>query len=312
MINESYWALPIVRRRDWINHHVILSQPKRRTYVCPSIVDPPAARHHDSHHRNVTRIFFLPHITNSQAVSVSQDILPVEEPGPVHETTSEDESSVNKTGAAAETVAVEEPGRPVHETLPNTTTSTEAAAKESCTAANETGVEETATDVITEQDPVNDTIIHPAAGNRISVCQKMFLATLGYTTDACLLTVKEATDDTGIVHESKRGKHAPKHKLSQTDSQIMEEHIKKYNPCISHYRRENAPNRLYLPSELSIQEMYNDYKLAQQERNTVPCSYSSYQRAVSKMNISFAKLGVEECEDCDRYAIHRESSVWLS
>ena len=32
-----------------------------------------------------------------------------------------------------------------------------------------------------------------------------------------------------------------------------------YHPSISHYRRVHAPNRFYLPSELSIRQMYQIY-----------------------------------------------------
>lgn len=36
------------------------------------------------------------------------------------------------------------------------------------------------------------------------------------------------------------------------DREIIINLIKTYNPCISHYRRHNAPNILYLPKELTI------------------------------------------------------------
>ena len=33
-------------------------------------------------------------------------------------------------------------------------------------------------------------------------------------------------------------------------------------------------------------------------------SYMSYWRQIKQMNISFAKLGVEECKLCDEFKIH--------
>ena len=219
-INEAYWQLPSVRRRDWINKNVVVSYPKTRTYSVQQVPDFVHNKSHDSR-RKITRYFFLPVLVEGM------------------------ESK-----------------------------------EESCSS-------------------------------RTSVCQKMFLGTLGYTTDTVLVSVKGATDpSTGIAQKSKRGKHAPKHKLTEEDVQTMRDHVNKYKPCISHYRRENAPNRLYLPSELSIGEMYEDYKLEMVDKtNMKTCSYMSYHRVITSMNISFAKLGVEECETCDRFALHRNESV---
>ena len=53
----------------------------------------------------------------------------------------------------------------------------------------------------------------------------------------------------------------PAHKLPEISLNFIQSHIKSYHPCVSHYRWEHAPQQLYLPPELSITEMYNDYKL---------------------------------------------------
>lgn len=37
-------------------------------------------------------------------------------------------------------------------------------------------------------------------------------------------------------------------------------HIESFNPQITHYRRERAPNRLYLPSDINMVLMHNDFK----------------------------------------------------
>ena len=87
---------------------------------------------------------------------------------------------------------------------------------------------------------------------------------------------------------------------------FFKKHINKYNPCISHYRREHAPNRLYPPSELCCSYMYEDYKISCQEEDRKVYSYITYWRIIKEMNISFAKLGTEECEVCDTYKIHRD------
>lgn len=53
------------------------------------------------------------------------------------------------------------------------------------------------------------------------------------------------------------------------------------------------PCRRYLPSDISVKLMYADY--VEKGNN---CSYESYRKAVKLSNISFTKLGEEECESC--------------
>ena len=103
-----------------------------------------------------------------------------------------------------------------------------------------------------------------------------------------------------------RGKHAPPHKTPDKDEVFIKEHILKYNPHISHYRREHAPNRLYLPTELSCMDMHKDYLLDCEEAVRKPYSYVKYWRVAKTMYISFASLGIEECETCNSFTIHRE------
>ena len=71
-------------------------------------------------------------------------------------------------------------------------------------------------------------------------------------------------------------------------------------------------NRLYLSSELTVNEMYVNYKRCAVEAGQKILLYVSYWRQIKKMNISFAKLGVEECDLCDEFKIHineKESPV---
>ena len=140
-------------------------------------------------------------------------------------------------------------------------------------------------------------------GFRIYVCQTMFLHTLGYKSDEVLRTVQNSTDEADVVAKSKRGKRAPTHKISSGDEQYIRDHMKSCNPCISHYRRAHAPNRQYLPSELSVKEMHADYKHCCDMDNRKAFSEIKYRRIVKEMNISFANFGIEECETCDEYKI---------
>ena len=103
-----------------------------------------------------------------------------------------------------------------------------------------------------------------------------------------------------------RGRHTPKHAISKDDNDHIKDHIMKFNPAISHYRRVLCPNRLYFPSELSVTEMYSNYKQCCEEDKRKCCSYIHYFRTVKSMNISFVKEGIEECDICDAFKIHRK------
>ena len=93
----------------------------------------------------------------------------------------------------------------------------------------------------------------------------------------------------------KRGRHEPSNKISEQDIDVIRKHILSFNPALPHYRRKHAPNRRYLSSELSITTMHRDYS----ERDDVrKVSYWAYERELNNLNVSFAKLGCEDCEVC--------------
>ncbi|GBO39682.1 hypothetical protein AVEN_134104-1 [Araneus ventricosus] len=87
----------------------------------------------------------------------------------------------------------------------------------------------------------------------------------------------------------KREKHPNPKKIERS---IIINHIESYNPSIACYRREHAPNRRYLPNDVTIQRMYDDFIRAE---NSCDCSYDLYRKAVNELNVSFTKPGYEEC-----------------
>jgi len=82
----------------------------------------------------------------------------------------------------------------------------------------------------------------------------------------------------------------------------IREHIQSYHPSVSNYRREHAPWRKYLPPELTVTDMYEDFRAKNGE-----ISYQTYRRVLSSVNISFVKLGEEECEECMLYNNHQHA-----
>ena len=73
-----------------------------------------------------------------------------------------------------------------------------------------------------------------------------------------------------------------------------------YNPCISHYRPDHAPFRLYISPEFNNRSMYRDFC----ESHQIKMFYSFYRSHIVSMNISFVKLGDEEWEVCDVHEKH--------
>lgn len=80
--------------------------------------------------------------------------------------------------------------------------------------------------------------------------------------------------------------------FNKKDDEIIKNHIFSFQPHSSHYRRTHAPNRLYLPPEMSIRFMYNDFS---SNTNNPQISYEIYWQNVKKLNISFKENQTEIC-----------------
>lgn len=138
-------------------------------------------------------------------------------------------------------------------------------------------------------------------GTQHEVCKVFFLTTLGYhpTNDKPLRTILREPSALKPIKDKRGGS------TKKFDRELIVRHIKSFNPTISHYRRAHAPNRLYLPSDITIQLMYKDF---QEKHPTIRFSYYLYRDVVSSMNISFTKLGHEECYDCEEFDVHLKES----
>ena len=132
----------------------------------------------------------------------------------------------------------------------------------------------------------------------VQMCQKFFLSTIGYKNDHVISWVFDTLE--GKVVPDKRGSHDPMHKMSKETALAIFNHIESYHPAISHYRRAHAPLRRYLPTNLSVQVLLDDFN----EKAENPVSYSGYWRIFKKQNVSFTKLGEAECDACESYKQH--------
>lgn len=141
------------------------------------------------------------------------------------------------------------------------------------------------------------------------VCKVFYLSTLGYD-------YKNESIITNVVGRTPLGAISPntdlrgRHVKFQFDREAIVKHIESYNPTVSHYRREHAPNVRYLPSDIRIGDMHQNLL----QNSEINCSYSLYQQTVKSLKIRFTNLGHEECEMCEHFKIHdnnhtRESLV---
>ena len=73
------------------------------------------------------------------------------------------------------------------------------------------------------------------------MCKFMFLSTLGYTNDEVIIAALKNTDNEDFVTTDQKGKHAPPHKMSETEDMFMKLYIKGFNPWRTHYRYKHAP-----------------------------------------------------------------------
>ncbi|XP_031334146.1 uncharacterized protein LOC116164147 [Photinus pyralis] len=142
------------------------------------------------------------------------------------------------------------------------------------------------------------------SGRRVAVCKTFFLTTLGLkkSNDKMVRTVFGNFNETVITPKRDgRGKN-PKKKF---DRDVIIKHIESFNPTIAHYRREHAPLRKYLPSDITIKSMYDDFI---EKHPSITFSYYLYREVVDSLNISFTKLGHEECFTCEVFMHHSKAS----
>ena len=141
-----------------------------------------------------------------------------------------------------------------------------------------------------------------SAGTQATVCQAFFLRTLGYSSNQCLVSLKHSRCDVGdnFAKPDYRGKHPPHHILDPIVIDEMGAYIESYNPQISHYRRQHAPNRRYLSPDISIAQMHKDF--AKDTNHSV--HYETFRKYIQKKNISFTKQGTLNCDQCLAFEEH--------
>jgi hypothetical protein len=138
------------------------------------------------------------------------------------------------------------------------------------------------------------------SGEEVAVCKVFYLATLGFAKNNDTVVQKALHSvSAGSITPKPDGRGTGKH--HKIDRSVVRAHVETFGPSVSHYRREHAPNRRYLPSDVAIDFMHKDFIA---KHPNVTCSYEVYRAEVQKMDISFTKLGHEECEVCEQFSLH--------
>ena len=134
-----------------------------------------------------------------------------------------------------------------------------------------------------------------AAREAMTICKTFFLSTLGFgeRSDSAVLGAVKTGAITPV--RDQRGRTMPN---SKADEEKITEHIMKYKPVKHHYRYEHVPNRLYLPTDITVQKMYADYTEAAGRGEVRPCSRERYRQSVRRLNIGNTQLSAEECSKC--------------
>ena len=136
-------------------------------------------------------------------------------------------------------------------------------------------------------------------GRNQRVCKEFCLTTMGFSeaSDGVVLTAVGKLSP----KRDERGRASPAGvKLLATE---LKQHIERYHPLTPHYRYLHAPNRRYLPIDLSVPTMYRHLV---EEKGRI-CSMERFRQAVREANIGFTRLAGEECEICKAFHLHLSS-----
>uniref|UniRef100_A0A2A4J600 DUF7869 domain-containing protein n=1 Tax=Heliothis virescens TaxID=7102 RepID=A0A2A4J600_HELVI len=143
------------------------------------------------------------------------------------------------------------------------------------------------------------------------VCKTMFLRTLGYTNDQAVVAVLKAnfkmskTPDSAKISAAPdlRGRHKPKHSFSDEYLNEIDSFIELFHPASSHYRLEHAPNRRYLPTGLTLTQMFQFLKKHLERQNKQPCSWSAFHKRIKIKNISTQQPVQDKCPKCEAHDV---------
>lgn len=145
---------------------------------------------------------------------------------------------------------------------------------------------------------------HPTTGEKVQVCKKMFLSTMGLKTDGQISGLKRKTAPDGRTNTNdKRGQYERK-KANNVREELVR-HIESYKPQLSHYALENAPKRRYLDVNITIIDMLKDFNVKHEQK----VSYELYRKVFDTQNIGYSRPSQDECPTCIKADGHEHDSL---
>lgn len=135
----------------------------------------------------------------------------------------------------------------------------------------------------------------PKQGQSLKVCRLFLLNTLGFTNDSVITELCLAMKSDPIICSNVKENRGGSSK--KCDRELIVRHIETYNPCVSHYRRHNAPNIRYLPRELTLKKMYEDFA----EKHPNICKLEVYRQTLKSEHVSFFMPKSDKCVDCETF-----------
>lgn len=132
------------------------------------------------------------------------------------------------------------------------------------------------------------------------VCKTFFLGTLdisGKKVETAMKKMKATT----IVEEDRRGRNPAPNKIPEDRKAIVQNHIKSIFVVPSHYCRSSS-KRMYLPSGLTENRLYQDYLKYCEEHQATPVTAYYYKHIfTSEFNYSFHRPKKDQCDYCAQF-----------
>ncbi|XP_031333906.1 uncharacterized protein LOC116163915 [Photinus pyralis] len=136
-------------------------------------------------------------------------------------------------------------------------------------------------------------------GIQYKVCQHFFINTLDITQRVIRTAVKGKVAD----FSDQRGKHEPKHKITNTQRNNLRKFINSLPAVPSHYCR-GSTTKLYLPADIrSFTNLYNLYSSHVRKEEAEPVAYTTFKRTIHKeYNIGIHVPRKDKCVKCLKYS----------
>ncbi|XP_072389593.1 uncharacterized protein [Diabrotica undecimpunctata] len=134
----------------------------------------------------------------------------------------------------------------------------------------------------------------------IRVCKTFYKATLDIS-DRMIFTVQNKMNNNDFSQTDFRGRHDSHRKISPELRAAIIEHIQSIPKIESHYLRASTTKE-YIDGSKNIKDLFNDFKLKQENDNRDAGTYSKYYKIfTTEFNLSFFQPKKDQCDLCTSY-----------